>query len=286
LETGRRVVGFLLEVGLKAYGAGAAASVALSDAETVGGKSHDALAAVPNLVERYRAAQYVVDHRDEIQVALDYVNQHTPPREEFDEAADRGSETLRSIEATYSEIDAAQKAIEDIDGLNVFAQTGQAFDHVGRAWGAKPDLDSISELADLAEQVSPFAEQVEVLVPVYYGGMLAVVDNFGSDEIATTLGVMTAAFGLAFVLGQAVGFWARRGRPGWIARTLQRWGAGIFRPWYVQNLPYALSPPLYAAARERIQRDIVTDLQDELDPEALRELELYFARKLRQDADR
>ena len=158
--------------------------------------------------------------------------------------------------------------------------------HVDEAWDARPELDSLRHLADVAERLSPFVAEVEVLIPLYYRVQLAVMDDFASDEVAATLGVMAVAFGLAFVLGQAVGFWARRGRPGWIARTLQRWGAGIFRPWYVQNLPYALSPPLYAAARERIQRDIVTDLQDELDPEALRELELYFARKLRQDADR
>jgi hypothetical protein len=53
-------------------------------------------------------------------------------------------------------------------------------------------------------------------------------------------------------------------------------GARAFRRWYVHNLPYALSPPLYAAARERIQRDIVADPQNALDPEVLRELELYF----------
>lgn len=63
-EIGRRVIGSLLELGIKAYGAAAAMSVALSDAETVGGKSYDALNAVPNLMERYRQAKYVVDHRE------------------------------------------------------------------------------------------------------------------------------------------------------------------------------------------------------------------------------
>ena len=127
---------------------------------------------------------------------------------------------------------------------------------------------------------------MEVLAPVYYGGFVAVTDNFASDEIVATFGVMGVALALAFVLGQAVGFWIRRGRPGLMARWLQRAGARTFRRWYVRNLPYALSPPLYAAARERIQRDIVADPQGTLDPEALRELESYFASRSRDDAAR
>ena len=115
-----------------------------------------------------------------------------------------------------------------------------------------------------------------MLVPAYYGNVLNVADNFASDEVASTLFVMALALGVAFVLGAAVGFSVRRGRPGLIARTLQRWGARTFRPWYVRNLPDALSPSLYAAAQERIQRDIVADPEDALDPGAFRELERWF----------
>jgi hypothetical protein len=265
-------MGSLLELGIKAYGASAAASVALSDAETVGGKSQDALAALPNLSERYRAATYVVDHRHEIQAALDYVHQHTLPQAQLEDAADRSSETLRGIETTYSELTQARDAFGEFP-----PRPDEALGHVRAAWEARPDLDSIGDLAEAADQVNPYLDQVEVLIPVYHGGLFTVVDNFASDEIAATLGVMAVAFGLAVVLGQAVGFWVRRGRPGLIARTLQRWGARSFRRWYVRNLPYALGPTLYAAARERVQRDIVADPHTALDPEVLRELEQYFA---------
>ena len=107
LELGRLVIGSLVELGIKAYGVGAALSVAVSDAETVGGKGQDALAAVPNLADRYRAAEYVVEHRQEIQAALDHVNQNTPPQAELEDAAARSSETLRDIETTSDEVDAA-----------------------------------------------------------------------------------------------------------------------------------------------------------------------------------
>lgn len=299
LEVGRLLIGSALELGIKAYGAGAAVAVALSDAETVGGKSQDALAAVPSLMERYRAAKYVADHRQEIRSALDYVNENTLPQAELEAAVDRTSVTLRDIETTNDEVMAAKQAVDDaidinvdlnpldgfdgIDGFDI-GKTQEAFGHVRAAWEAKPDLESISDLADAAEQVSPYMDQVEVLIPVYYGNVLNVADNFASDEIVSTLAVMALALGLAFVLGTAVGFWVRRGRPGFIARALQRWGARRFRPWYVINLPHALSPALHAAARERLQRDIVADPQNALDPEVFRELELYFESRARKDS--
>jgi hypothetical protein len=297
LEVGRLLVGSVLELGIKAYGAGAAASVALSDAETVGGKGQDALAAVPNLMERYRAAKYVADHRQEIQDALDHVNANTPPQAELEAAVERSSETLRDIETTRDEVVAAKEAVDeatDIDvDLNPFngydgfdgfdiGKTREAFGHVRSAWEATPDLESLSDLADAAEQVSPYVDHVEVLIPVYYGNVLNVADNFARDEVAATLGVMALALGIAFVLGTAVGFWVRRGRPGLIARTLQRWGARTFRRWYVRNLPHALSPALYAVARERIERDIVADPQQALEPESFDELERYFEGRARE----
>lgn len=297
LEVGRLLVGSVLELGIKAYGAGAAVAVALSDAETVGGKGQDALAAVPSLMERYRAAKYVVDHRQEIQTALDYLNANTLPQAELEETLARTSVTLRDIETTNDQVTAAKQAVDEatdvdidvnpfdgfdgIDGFDI-TKAREAFGHVRSAWEAKPDLQSISDLADTAEQVSPYVDQVEVLVPVYYGNVLNVADNFASDEIAATLGVMALALGVAFVLGTAVGFWVRRGRPGLIARTLQRWGARTFRRWYVRNLPHALSPALYDVARERIQRDIATDPQQALDPDVYAELERHFHGRVRE----
>ena len=267
------MVGSLVEFAIKAYGAGAAASVAISDAETLRGKAIDALAAVPNLSEEYRDAQYVVEHREEIRSAIDYLNEHTPAQSEFEQAAAEGSETLRGIETTYSEVLQAKDAVDDLTPSPV-----EAFGHLKSAWEAKPDLDSIRQLAEIAEQVSPLVDEVEVLIPVYYGGFVSDRQLRERRDRGHTRRNGSVAR-LFFVLSQAVGFWVRRGRPGLIARTLQRWGARTFRRWYVRNLPYALSPPLYAAARERIQRDLLADPHSALDPEVIRELEVYFERK-------
>lgn len=281
-EIARRIVGVVLEFVIKAYGAAAALSVALSDAETVGGKGYDALNAVPNLMERYRQAKYVVDHREQIQTALDYVNENAPDPAQLETATRQSAETLDRLTRTYGELNLAWETVGGIRLSNVLESLPKAKDHVDRAWSSKPDLASLDSLTDEAEQVAPFLRQLgalEVDFPRLYANLLSVLDNFASDEIAATLGVMAAALGVAWVLSLGAGFWGRRGRPGFVTATLHGWGAQRFRPWYVRNLELAVGAPLYAVARERLQRDIVTDPRAALDPETLDELERYFERE-------
>lgn len=276
LELGRLLLGSVLEWLIKAYGAGAALSVALSDSETVGGKVGDAVRAVPNLADKYHEARYVMDHREEIQAAVTYLNEHTLPQDELQRTADESLRTLGSIETTYDEVGAARDVLQ-LDGITgTFDNVREAIGHLGTAYSARPDLDSIRRLADVADQVEPFKQQVDVLIPVYYGNFYTLTDNFAGDEIVSTLFVMALALAVAAVVGRAVGFWVRRGRPGLVAILVQALGARVFRPWYVEHLPYALTPPLYDAAREHLQREIVADPEGALDPQAYRELERHF----------
>ena len=277
IEPGRLVLGSGLELFIRAYGAAAALSVALSDAETTGGKAADAIRAVPNLADRYHEAQYVMDHREEIQAAVTYLNEHTLPQDELQQTADQSQQTLDAIETTYDEVGAARDVLE-IDGITgTFANVREAIEHVGNAYSARPDLDSLRQLAGVADQVRPFKEQVDVLIPVYYGNFFTLTDNFAGDEIASTLFVMVLALAVAAVVGRAVGFWVRRGRPGIVAQLLQALGTRVFRPWYVTHLPWAITPPLYDAAREHLQQAIVADPETALDPETLAGLEEWFA---------
>ena len=277
LELGRLLLGSALELFVKAYGVAAALAVALSDAETVGGKASDAARAVPSLAEEWDQAQYVVDHREEIQAAVTYLNENTLPREELERTADESVATLDAIDTTYAEVAAARDVLE-IDGIGgTFDNVREAIGHVGDAYSARPDLGSLERLAGVADQVGPLVDQVDVLLPVYYGGLATIADNFASDEIVSTLLVMALAYGVAVVVGHAVGFWVRRGRPGLLAILLQALGARVFRRWYVENLPWALTPPLYDAAREHLQAEIVADPEAALDPETLRALEQHFA---------
>ena len=279
LELGRLLLGSVLELFVKAYGVAAALAVALSDAETAGGKASDAVRAVPSLAEELDQAQYVVDHREEIQAAVTYLNENTLPQEELQRTADESAATLDAIQTTYDEVAAARDVLE-IDGITgTFDNVRDAIGHVGDAYDARPDLDSLERLAGVADQVGPLAEQVEVLLPVYFGGLATITDNFASDEIASTLLVMALAYGVAVVVGHAVGFWVRRGRPGLLAILLQALGARVFRRWYVDHLPWALTPPLYDAAREHLQVEIVADPEAALDPETLRALEEHFANR-------
>ncbi|NYG55036.1 hypothetical protein [Nocardioides perillae] len=268
LELGRLVVGGLLVLVVKAYGAGAAVAVLLSDAETLGGKVDAAVAAVPTLVEEYQRAEYVVENRDEIRDAVDYLDQETPRQEELQRTLDESRETLTDVTTTFDALDRARDA-----GIG---SPFDAADAARDAWESKPSLDALRELEDTAEQLGPVADQVGILLPVYYGGVATVNDNLASDELASTLTVMAAALALAFVVAQGLGFWVRRGRPGVLARALQRLGARTFRSWYVRHAPYALGDPVYAAARERVHRDLLAGAGT-LGPEARRELEAYVA---------
>lgn len=284
-EIGRRVVASVVEFGVKAYGVAAAVSVALSDAETVGGKAYDAVNAVPNLMERYDQAKYVVDHQEEYRAALDYVHDHGPDPRQLETAVQKSTQTLESLTTTYSEVTLAWGTFTSIRPNNVLERLPRAKEHFDKAWAAKPDVDSIQRLADEADGVALFLRQLDLLDIDFrglYADLLSVMDNFASDEIAATLGVMGAAFALAWCLGMAVGFWGRRGRPGLIAGILQRRGTHHFRDWYVGNLEYAMGRPLYVVARERIQSDIVANPDEALDPEALETLERYFELRLRE----
>ncbi len=81
LEVGRLLRGSLAEMFIKAYGAGAALSVALSDAETIRGQGWSTPSGqCPTWQRRYDQAKYAVDHREEIQ-AVDHLPQRAhPPR--------------------------------------------------------------------------------------------------------------------------------------------------------------------------------------------------------------
>ncbi len=277
LELGRLLAGSLLETLIKAYGLGAVLAVVLSDAETAGGKASDAVRAVPSLAEEWDQAQYVVDHREEIQAAVTYLNENTPAQEELQRTADESAATLDAIDTTYDEVGRARDVLE-IDGITgTIDNVREAIDHVVNAYDARPDLDSLERLAGVADQVGPLVDQVDVLLPVYYGGLSTITDNFSSDEIVSTVVVMALAYGIATLVAHAVGFWVRRGRPGLFAVLLQALGARTFRRWYVDNLPYALTPPLYDAAREHLQAGIAADPEAALDRDTLDELERYFA---------
>ncbi|MCF6378058.1 hypothetical protein L2K70_10610 [Nocardioides KLBMP 9356] len=279
IEPGRLVLGSALELFIRAYGAAAALSVALSDSETTGGKLGDAVRAVPNLADKYHEARYVMDHREEIQAAVTYLNEHTLPQDELQRTADESLRTLGSIETTYDEVGAARDVLQ-LDGISgTLDNVREAIGHIGSAYDARPDLDSLRRLAEVADQVEPFKQQVDVLIPVYYGNFFTLTDNFAGDEIVSTVFVMLLALAAAGVVGRVVGFWVRRGRPGIVAQLLQALGAKVFRPWYVRNLPYAITPPLYDAAREHLAQEIRSDPEAALDPETLAGLEEWFARR-------
>ena len=272
LALGRLLVGSLLELGIKAYGVAAATSVAVSDAETAEGKSRDAVDAFSTLSEKYHQAKYVVEHREEITAAIDYVNEQAPEEKELGESLAGATATIEDVEATYENVNRATDAMSD---WSVFKGAGAFRD----AWESRPSLESLDGLVQTTKELSPLIDSAKTLTTGYYESLVAAADNFASDERASTIAVMAVSFLVCFVLAKAVGFVVRRGRPGFVAFALQKLGARVFRRWYVANASFAMGDPLYSAARDRVQRDIVEDPAGHLTPNDFAELERYFVRR-------
>jgi hypothetical protein len=263
------ILGAALEIFFKAWGAAAAVAVAFSDASTWAGKVRDGLAAAPTLTEEYRRTQYVVEHRAEIETAIDYLNTHTPPRAEMEASIEQSTKTLDELDTFGDRLD----AVGDFD-WSLWRNVGDVRD----AWNAVPDTESIRTFIAVT---SPAVEQANVLVPTYYGGLLTVTDNFARDERASTIAAMAVLVALMFLFGRAVAFAVRRGRPGFLAQALQWLGARTFPEWYSQNVAYALNKPLYSHAQTHVHRELVADPEGVLDPESFQRLEQYFAERSR-----
>ncbi|KRF00617.1 hypothetical protein ASG88_09110 [Nocardioides sp. Soil777] len=268
------LLGAALEIFFKAWGAAAAIAVAFSDAQTWAGKIREGLAAVPTLTEEYRRTQYVVEHRAQIEDAIDHLNTQTPPQAEMEASIERSRETLDELQIFDERVAEAS----DLDYLKFWANIGDFRD----AWEAIPERESLRQLIEVT---GPAVEQARVLVPTYYGGILTLTDNFSREERGSTITAMAVLVAVMFLLGRAVAFAVRRGRPGFIAQALQWLGARTFPRWYSHNVAYALNKPLYAHARTQVHRELMADPHAALDPESFRELEDYFAERGRPRLD-
>ena len=261
------LLGAALEIFFKAWGAAAAIAVAFSDAQTWAGKVREGLAAVPTLAEEYQRTRYVVEHRAQIEDAIDHLNTQTPPQAEMEASIERSRETLDELQAFDERVAEAS----DFD-WTLWNNVGD----VRAAWEAIPDRESLRQLIEVT---GPAVDQARVLVPTYYGGILTLTDNFSREERGSTIAAMAVLVAVMFLLGRAVAFAVRRGRPGFIAQALQWLGARTFPRWYSQNVAYALNKPLYAHARTQVHRQLMADPHAALDSESFRELEDYFAER-------
>ncbi len=282
-EIARRAAGAVLEFAIKAYGGAAALSVALSGSETVGGKIHDAAAAVPNLQARYRQAKYVIDHGEEIQGALDYVARHAPSADQIEETIQKSQHALEGVRTVFEEVERAKEAIQNVSWVNLGDSLTLAVQHAQRAWVAMPDLDSIDHLTQTAERIGPalgYLQTFDIDLAQIYQGLCALADNFARDEIWGTLGVMAGALALAYVLGTAAGFWGRRGRPGLIVSALQKSGARFFPGWYKENLSDILGERTYALARQHFDDAVARDPERALSLRAYQAVETSVRAKI------
>lgn len=266
------LLGAALEIFFKAWGTASAIAVAFGDAPTWGGKVREGVAAVPTLTEEYRRTQYVIEHRAQIETAIERLNTEIPPKAEMEASIERSRATLDDLQ----NFDERVAEAADLD-WRIWENVGDIQD----AWDAIPDRESLQQLIEIS---GPAVEQARVLVPTYYGGLLTLSDNFSREERGSTIAAMAVLMGLMFLLGRAVAFAVRRGRPGFIAQALQWLGAHTFPRWYSGNVAYALNKPLYAHARTQVYRELLADPEAALDEQSFRDLEDYFADRVGRQA--
>lgn len=70
----------------------------LQRCSTWAGKVREGLAAVPTLTEEYQRTRYVVEHRAQIEDAIDHLNTQTPPQAEMEASIERSRETLDELQ--------------------------------------------------------------------------------------------------------------------------------------------------------------------------------------------
>lgn len=267
-----RLLGLLAASAFRAYGAAAALSVALSPSETFLGKLGDAFKAVPNLMDRYRAGAYVVEHREEIQTAVDYLHTHTPPQAELEATVAQSTQTLDDLATMIDGVNGAKDSLLQFPPAPL-----QAKDHVMSAWNAIPDQDSLRQLGDTGEFLAPYVGHARTLIPAYHDSLFTAVDNFASDEITSTVLVMVLALITGAFFAQVAGFVVRRGKPGFVVGGLQRLGIRVFPQWYDDDPRVSLGDSVYGVAHRHLQAEIIRDPEAALDPDTLRALQRHFA---------
>ena len=273
----RLILGVVGVFVVRAYGVAGALSAALSDGETFAQKAKDGLLVIPNLAERYDQADYLIEHRAQIQSAVDYLHNHAPSSDQLASAAQQSARTLERLSTSYDEVTQAQESLTATGPTNFWQTLPEVKDHISAAWTAWPDLDSIERLRKVSDDVVPFLDRVNAMdidFPRIYSAVLSVADNFASDEIVATLVAMGMVLLLGYVAGLAVAFWARRGRPGLLATRLHELGGRTFHRWYAANPEFA--PSLHAGPRARIAREIVADPEKALAGDDVDALQRYF----------
>ncbi len=249
----RILIGYAIEYLCKVWATTAALNVIIGDGETFGSKVMDALTSVPDLTRIYRQIRYVADHATEINAALEYVREHAPTPEALQAAIDRTYATLHGLNTALARFAQVKDNV-----LSWSWQPSETYRLLQEGWESIPDLHAFQVLAFSTEHAAEALRRLrQIDINPLYHILMNAIDNFGRDEIVSTVLVAVGALVLGSATGVILGrFWARRGQPGFVARQVQRLGVRFFPRWYAKNLPRVLGPELYDIAEKHFSGKI------------------------------
>jgi len=225
--------------GLNFVGGAGAAGVLLGRGETLAGKIGDAMISIPRaIVNTINYYIHAPEYTKQADAALTYLREQGP------EVAGELGRSGRYLEAGVRQADRGMSLLKDAqDYLVPGGERG--FDPQNSYYSLK---DGIQQLGDAIESIEIGKDQaietagpvIDTLKQVDINPILEALhnlaDNVAPDEIWYTLGVAAASLGTAYLASQYVrGFWGRRGRPGMVARFIQKRGIKKFRDYYIQH---------------------------------------------------
>ena len=249
-ELGRRLAGHLLEYTMTAAAATSATAVVIDNGETLSGKLQDALV-VPDLLATARQTKYLLEHKEEIESAMNYLQNNAPSPDEFRQLSERAKHAASNLETLVSHIDAIGANLS-LSDMHPFI----AYEHADAAAKMLPDvsswMDAIRVASDKTSDAVAYLRGVDI--DPYYRAMINTADNFASDERALTVGVACAVGVTFYAAGQYLGgLWANRGAPSLFSKLKLHYGVRKHADWYEKHLPHVLGP-LYGVAERHFKK--------------------------------
>jgi len=228
-----------LSIGSNLAGGASATGTFLGNGETLIQKISDAVTAIPkgikNTIEHYINAP---EYARKTSAALDYLKEQGP---DVAEELARGG---RYIEGGMNQ---AQRAVRDLEQASDYISPGGdlPFDPQNALYSLR---DGINQLETAALSIDTGKDQlqntagpaIEALKDVDLNPILQALynlaDNVAPDEFWQTLGIATGCVTTAYLASQYLGgYWGRRGRPGIVARFVQRKGLSKYRDYFTKN---------------------------------------------------
>jgi hypothetical protein len=225
-------------IGLNIAGGAGAGGVLLGKGETILQKIGDAVTAIPrgvaNMVDHYIHAP---EYARKTNAALEYLKEQGP------QVAEELGQAGRHIQVGVNQ---AGRAMNDFSiAKDQLLPGGQEFDPSSAYQTLKDGINTLEAAvenvnaggAQAQETAGPAIEALQDvdLNPVM-NALHNLADNVAPDEIAQTIAIGAGSVLAGYAASQYVrGYWGRRGRPGILARAVQRAGLRKYSNYFTKN---------------------------------------------------